>query len=238
MDPKPADTGGRAITGYRIEVSTDGGTTFTALVAHHDTMQDGAIVTAYTHTGLTLGDVRHYRVKARNADGDAGLSSASNVATATTVHPDAPGAPTGLSATAVDAAPGDTTTAIALAWTEPADTGATAITSYRIDVSSDEGATFTTLVANHAVMESGAIVTAYTHTDLASEATRHYRVLAINDAGTGLPSNVADATTADIVAPSPQSASVPAAGTALTVVFDEALDATTAGAPAKPSASR
>ena len=71
----PADTGGRAITGYRIEVSTDGNA-FTELVA--DT---GTTATSYTHTGLGVGDQRWYRVAARNAPGAAGLGPASAVAT-------------------------------------------------------------------------------------------------------------------------------------------------------------
>ena len=228
---KPADTGGQAITGYAIEVSTAGATgPFTVLVANHNEMADGEIVTVYPDTDVMPDDMRHYRVKAINA---VGTGPASNVAGATAVDPDAPDAPTGLTATARDAAPGDTSTAIDLAWTKPANEGASAIAGYLIEVSEDGGSTFTTLVPNHDEMENGAIETAYAHTGLGSEITRHYRVRATNGQGTGLPSSVAHATTVDIVAPEPQSASVAAAGASLRIVFDEALDATTAGAPAK-----
>ena len=71
----PASDGGAAITGYRIEVSTDG-SSWSDLVA--DT---NSTATRYSHTGLTLRDTRHYRVSAINS---AGISPASNVATATT----------------------------------------------------------------------------------------------------------------------------------------------------------
>ena len=73
----PADDGGSAITGYRIEVSPDGSTGWSELVA--DTGNDG---TGYTHSGLSEGETRHYRVSAINAEG---TSVASDVAHATTV---------------------------------------------------------------------------------------------------------------------------------------------------------
>ena len=73
----PADDGGSAITGYRIEVSPDGSTGWSELVA--DT---GNVDTGYTHSGLSAGDTRHYRVSAINAEG---TSVASDVADATTV---------------------------------------------------------------------------------------------------------------------------------------------------------
>ena len=53
----PADDGGSAITGYKIEVSDDGGSTWTDLVANLDN-------TTYTQTGLPPGETRHYRVSA------------------------------------------------------------------------------------------------------------------------------------------------------------------------------
>ena len=73
----PADDGGSAITGYRIEVSPDGSTGWSELVA--DT---GNVDTGYTHSGLSAGDTRHYRVSAINAEG---TSVASDVVDATTV---------------------------------------------------------------------------------------------------------------------------------------------------------
>ena len=72
----PADDGGSAITGYRIEVSDDAGSNWDDLV--DDT---GNNDTTYTHEGLSPGDTRHYRVSAINAEGG---SVASDVADATT----------------------------------------------------------------------------------------------------------------------------------------------------------
>ena len=72
----PEKTGGD-ISGYKIEVSTDGGDNWSNLVA--DTESTG---TTYPHTGLSSGNTRHYRVSAINA---AGTSGVSNVASATAV---------------------------------------------------------------------------------------------------------------------------------------------------------
>ena len=73
----PADDGGSEITGYRIEVSDDAGSNWDDLV--DDTGNDD---TTYTHTGLSPGDTRHYRVSAINAEG---TSDASDSDSATTV---------------------------------------------------------------------------------------------------------------------------------------------------------
>ena len=71
----PSSDGGAAITGYRIEVSADG-STWSDLAA--DT---GSTGTSYSHTGLTAGTTRHYRVSAVSS---AGTGAASTVASATT----------------------------------------------------------------------------------------------------------------------------------------------------------
>ena len=176
----PANTGSGAVTGYRIEVSSaatsTGGTTWTNLVAN-----TGSTATTYKHTGLAAGATRSYRVRAINA---AGTGGPSNVASATTGVPaGAPGPPRNLSASPL----GDT--AIDLSWTVPANTGSSAITGYRVEISSDGGTTFAQAV------NTGSTATAYRHRGLAAGTTRHYRVSAINTAGTGGPSNVAGATT-------------------------------------------
>ena len=71
----PASDGGSAVTGYRIEVSVDSGSSFAELAT------TGGSVTRYAHTGLSAGGTRHYRVVAVNAEGD---SPASAIVGATT----------------------------------------------------------------------------------------------------------------------------------------------------------
>ena len=169
----PAITGGAAISGYKIEVSS-GGSTWSDLVA--DT---GTPATTYSHTGLSDGNTRHYRVSAINS---VGTGAASNVASATTANT-TPGAPTGLTATA------NGSTRIDLSWTTPAITGGAAISGYKIEVSSN-GSTWSGLHA-----DTGTPATTYSHTALFGGDTRHYRVSAINSVGTGSASNVDSATT-------------------------------------------
>ena len=59
----PTTNGGANITGYRIEVSTNG-SSWSDLVAN-----TGSATTTYSHTGLTAGSTRHYRVSAINSAG-------------------------------------------------------------------------------------------------------------------------------------------------------------------------
>ena len=69
----PDDNGGSAITGYRIEASTDGGDSWGNIAA------PGPTVTKYTHSFPLAGTTYHYRVRAINDDGN---SDWSNVASA------------------------------------------------------------------------------------------------------------------------------------------------------------
>ena len=96
----------------------------------------------------------------------------------------APGAPTGLAATA------NGPSQIDLAWTAPATTGGSAITGYKIEVSPD-GSSWSALVADTASTD-----TAYAHVGLDPATTRHYRVSAINAVGTSDASDSDDTTTA------------------------------------------
>ena len=177
----PSDDGGADITGYRIEVSTDN-STWSDLVANTN-----STTISYSHTGLAAGSSGHYRVSAINS---AGIGPASNIATATTDPPDPPGPPTGLTATA------NGQTKIDLSWNAPSNDGGADVTGYRIEVSPD-GSSWSDLVAN-----TSSATTSYSHTGLTAETTRHYRVSAINSAGTGTASNVANATTE--AAPEPE----------------------------------
>ncbi len=169
----PTESGGAAITGYRVEVSPTGtGDTWDDLVAN-------IAATTYSHTGLSAGVTRYYRVRALNA---VGASDASTIANATTDGRTVPSVPTSLMATASGQ------TIINLRWAVPADNGGAAVTGYQVEVSEDAGSTWMDLVAN-------TTATTYSHTGLPPETTRHYRVRAINAVGTGAASNVASATT-------------------------------------------
>ena len=166
----PADDGGSAITGYRIEVSNNGSTGWSDL--EDDT---GTADTSYSQTGLAPGSTRHYRVSAINA----GSTSEASAAAATTLNATAPDAPTGLRAIA------DGTSQIGLSWSAPAIDGGSAITGYRIEVSDNGSTGWSDLVA-----DTGNTDTSYTHTGLAPGSTPHYRVSAINAVGTSEPSEV------------------------------------------------
>ena len=139
--------------------------------------------TTYSQIGLRPATTRHYRVQAIN---EIGLSPHSGVAHATT-DAVAPDPPTDLVATAIEP------TRIDLTWTAPAYDGGAPVTAYRIEVSEDAAAWI------DLERSTGTDATSYSHTGLPPGSTRHYRVSAINAAGTGLPSGIASASTDDPV---------------------------------------
>ena len=195
---EPSYDGGSPVTGYRIEVSTTRGVTWRTLEEN-----TGLTVTSYSHTDLPPATTRHYRVSAINAKG---ASLPSNTAHATT-DADLPGAPTDLVAAA------EGTSRIILEWNAPDYDGGASISGYRIEVSEDEGASWDDLVED---TESNR--TRYTHSDLAPASTRHYRVSAINVAGTGEPSNEANATTDATTPDAPTNLTAAADGTSRIVL--------------------
>ena len=179
----PAGAAAAGVTSYEIESSPSGAAgSWTTLTAN-----TGSAGTTYSHTGLTAGETRHYRVSASNA---VGTGDPSNETSATT---DAMAAPTGLKASAGGQ------TRINLSWTAPAGAVADALTGYKIE-SSPSGAdgSWTDLVAS-----TGNTATVYTHTGLTAGTTRYYRVSSLNANGTSGPSNEASATTAATGAPGP-----------------------------------
>src|SRR5205807_582022 len=179
----PADNGGSPITGYKIERSADGGSTWSTLVAN-----SGSTATTYSDTGLSHSTSYAYRVSSINS---VGTSSPSNIASAITLVV-APSPPTGLAATAVSSSQ------INLSWAPPADNGGSAITGYKIERSADGGITWTALVAN-----TGSAMTTYSDTALSHTTAYTYRVSAINSVGTGSPSSTASATTLAVAPSSP-----------------------------------
>ena len=100
------------------------------------------------------------------------------------ISPTAPGAPTGLAATA------NGPSRIDLSWTAPVNTGGSAITGYKIEVSPD-GSSWSDLDT-----DTESTDTAYAHMELDPATTRHYRVSAINAVGTSDASDSDDTTTA------------------------------------------
>ncbi|CUR52255.1 putative spherulin 4 [Nitrosotalea devaniterrae] len=73
----PVNNGGSAITGYKIEKSTDAGTTWVTISAN-----TASVSTTYSDTGLTASTPYTYRVSAINP---VGTGSPSNTASATTL---------------------------------------------------------------------------------------------------------------------------------------------------------
>ena len=169
----PSDNGGSAITGYKIERSTDGGSTWPTVVNIGNT-------TSYSDTGLVHSTTYTYRVSAINS---AGTGSPSNTATATTFNT-VPSSPLGLTATPTSSSQ------INLSWSAPADNGGTLINGYKIERSTNGGVSWSTLVANTTNTS-----TTYSDTGLSTAKTYTYRVSAINHVGTSSPSNTTSATT-------------------------------------------
>ncbi|MBC8364995.1 MAG: fibronectin type III domain-containing protein [Actinobacteria bacterium] len=167
----PSESGGSAVTGYRVERSADGGSTWTAVVA--DT---GSTTTSHSVTGLTNGSAYTFRVSAVN---DAGTGSTSSTASATPRT--TPGPPTGVASVDGDAQS-------ALTWTAPASDGGAAISGYQVERSTDGGTTWTTVVA-----DTESTSTAYTATGLVNGTSYDFRVSAVNAAGTGTASSTTGA---------------------------------------------
>jgi len=162
----PANNGGSAISGYRIEASADGSTNWADI---EDDTESAA--TTYSHTGLTTGATRYYRVYAINATGQ---SLASTIDDATTAAVTVPSAPTGVEGFA------NSTANIRVAWQAPASDGGSAITGYRIQWSTDGSIPW--MDVSPASMGTAL---RYIDRNLGRGVTRHYRVYASNSVGEG-----------------------------------------------------
>jgi len=171
--PDPATS--KDVSGYRIESSADG-ETWSEL--EEDTDSTG---TSYQHTDLSPTQTVHYRVSAINV---AGTGAASAAASGVTDEGQPPGVPRDVKAKA----PGFSR--VTLSWKKPESRGSSVITGYRLEVSEDGGDTWSDLVADTENRNR-----TYVNAGLSEGTTRHYRVSAINAAGTGPASEAVSATT-------------------------------------------
>src|SRR5207245_2051721 len=145
------NNGGSAITGYKIERSADGGSTWSTIVSN-----SGSNATTYSETGLAHPTTYTSSVSALTS---VGTGSPSTATSATTLAV-APSSPTGLTASAAFSSQ------INLTWSAPADNGGSAITGYKIERSTDGGTTWSILVAN-----TGITPTTYSDTALTPTTT-------------------------------------------------------------------
>ena len=166
----PVPTGAPPISGYKIERSTDGGTTWTEAKANTG---DDKLHYTDTHSSLA-GKTVVYRVAAINSLG-AGVFSTTGTGVALPRTGREPDAPTGLTATPTDA------DSIEVDWTAPAKAGESDITGYNVQWSQDGKQPW---VGTGITQPSAASDTDVVH-DAGAGATRYYRVAATNTQGTG-----------------------------------------------------
>lgn len=159
-------------TGYKIERSPDGQTSWTQVA----TTAAGA--TTYSDGGLSADTTYYYRVKATNGGGD---SLPSAIASATTnADAIAPSAPGGLTAKG-------TKGRIDLAWTVSSDSGGSGLAEYQIYRSTTGSEPFELRAT------VGASATSYRDTAVTKAATYWYYVRAVDKAGNSANSNTASA---------------------------------------------
>ena len=175
----PETDGGAAITDYRIEISSNAGSTWTTIT------RSASTATTYTVLNLLPGKTYSFRVAALNS---VGLSLKGEAAIATTLTTTA-SAPKTLYSSEV------TPISLTLGWLAPESNGGSAITGYNVQISSDLGATWTLL--------TGTPVTALTLPVASLEAAKRYqfKVTALNENGLGAASTVFSVTTLSLKVP-------------------------------------
>ena len=172
----PGNTGGSKITGYKIEQSDDGNSDWTPMAGNGRT--EGVTADAKPHdpiTDLTVGETKHYRVRAINTAGDGKASG--TVSAATTPDSGYPGQPAGLTASA------NGPSEINLAWTAPTDTGGAEIAGYKIEYSETADSDDDTEgdLPWKELKTTRNDDTKYSDTGLDPVTKRYYRVSAINE---------------------------------------------------------
>ena len=171
----PTVVNGSPVTEFKIERSTDAGTTWGPLIAN-----TGNLDITYTDTGLTTTQEYHYRISAYNVYG---VGNPGNEASA--IASDVPSQVTGLTATPT------INYTIDLSWTTPNGNGY-AVSGYLIE-RNIAGAGWLTIGAT-----TTSTATTYADINLAANTVYEYRVSAINVVGTGLVSATASSNAGDV----------------------------------------
>lgn len=168
----PISTGGSAITDYRVQSSTDAGVTWS------DFAHDPAVISTpvagskrISVTGLAVATPVIFRVAAINGVG----TGANSLNSASFTPIDVPGAPSNLVPAVVT---GDAT--IKLTWTAPTANGGGALKQYRIETSTDGGASVSSTVLTPSATSSTITISGFTPGTF-----YNFRVAAVNAAGVG-----------------------------------------------------
>jgi titin len=168
----PAYSGGRNITNFSVEVSTDNGTTWRSAKTTASTSL------SYTVSGTSPGTRYLVRIAAINV-----IGSSEHLTGDLTTLAVAPTAPRSLMVSNVAAK------TLTLSWRLPSSNGGAAITDYKIEFSSDNGATW------RAIPHTASNNLAFNVTGLSPVRNYRFKVSAINNRGTGTASSIVSATT-------------------------------------------
>jgi subtilisin family serine protease len=167
----PFTNGGSSVTGYLVEYSVDGGTSWTRGASVASTVRSTVL------TGLAGGTPHMVRVMAVNSVGN---SAPSTAATTTPWRVTAPSAPRFLTVSTFG-------TTANLGWSTPLSSNGAAVTSYDVWQSTDSGATFS-VIANVTSGRRNSV------SGLVNGDTYMFRVTANNSAGASVPSGTVTAT--------------------------------------------
>ncbi|MBU6242392.1 MAG: fibronectin type III domain-containing protein, partial [Acidobacteria bacterium] len=212
----PLDNGGSATLSYEVEMSSDGGATWTVLTtATTDTEH------RWAPNGLAAGTQVQFRVTPTTNAGDGPTNTV--VATVPTQAlggpPNRPTAPTLLSATG-----GDGT--VTLTWAPPQATGGLPVTGYKVEYATNS-AMSTGLVVDNA----NTATSPYTITGLTNNTQYWFRVTAISAAGEGTGSVISAAASGVPAAPSAFTYTAPAStGAAASLSFTAPTTTASGGA--------
>ena len=171
----PSDLGVFTVTGYRVDRSDNGGSTWKTVAPN-----TGNTKTDYLDTGLNAGSTYAYRVFTLTKM----ITSLPSALVSTTTSSTVPSAPTGLLAQA------KSSSEIDLSWNPPSSDGGSKITGYKIERAGVGGSSW------FIVIPSGQNLTAgYRDIGLSPNTAYDYSVYALNAVGQSPPSDTAVATT-------------------------------------------